>query len=144
MLFASVHLLPYWTIPAALASAAGLIWYWMQLGRPNVPVSRRRIRRISTAIMFLSLPLMVYGLSFADRITQPRQYIIAWTMAMFMMLIVIAIACLDGINSLLLHQRQAHEEVTETARELRRALRRRAASRDWPGDDSPNGKEHHA
>ena len=144
MILAAVHLQPFWTIPPVLAAGAMLIWYWFRLGQLQAPPSRRRIRRWSVVIMFFSLPVLVRGLSFADRDAEPQQYIITWTIALLMMLLIIAAACLDAINTLRLHQRQLSDEALRSAQELRQAIAHHRALRDWPRQDTPNGKEKHA
>src|SRR5688500_14731653 len=127
LFLATVHLHPAWTLPIGAAASAWIVWYWVRLGQPNVPVSRRNIRRTSLAFMIAALAAIVVGLSFVDRVAQPRQYVIVWTAAMLIVFIVIATAGLDAMNNLRLLQRQAHEAATASAQELVHALQRRRA-----------------
>ena len=138
MLLAAVHLAPVWSIPIAVALSAALVWYWVHLGRGDVPASRRKMRRFSLAIMLLSLPMFVRALSFADPQTDQRGYAIAWTSATFMVLIVIVTALLDAMNNLRLHQEQRHEALHDAALDLAKAMRERKARSDQvprPADD---------
>jgi undecaprenyl pyrophosphate phosphatase UppP len=147
MLFAAVHLSPYVSLPIAAGLAAVMIWYWFRIGRPIVPVSRRKIRRFSIAVMLLSLPVFVRGLSFLDHQNpaDKQQYVMTWTIATFMLLMVVATALMDAINSLRLHQRHQHQAMHDTAAELANALQRRremeATGRAPASDDpaTPNG-----
>lgn len=113
------------TIPIAVVISAALVWYWVRLGRSDVPVSRRKIRRFSLVIMLLSLPMFVRALSFVDPAVDKRPYVLAWTACTFMVLVVLATALLDAVNSLRLHQNHRHEALREAAAQLAKALRDR-------------------
>jgi hypothetical protein len=146
MLLAAVHLSPYVSLPLAVALAAVMIWYWVRIGSASVPISRRKIRRFSIAIMFLALPVFVRGLSFLDHQNpaDKQQYVMTWTIATFMLFMVVATALIDAINSLRLHQRHQHQAMHAAAAELAEALQRRRemeAGRAPASDDpaSPNG-----
>ena len=125
MMLAAVHLSPAYTIPPAVALSALFVWYWTRLGLPEVPHSRRRVRRFSLALMLISLPMFVRALSFVDPLVDKRPYALAWTAVMFIVLLIIAAALMDAINNLRLHANQKHEEMMRAATELAIAIRRR-------------------
>lgn len=125
MFLAAVHLAPAFTMPPALALSAVCVWYWLRLGRSAVPVSRRKVRRFSLAIVLLSLPMAVRALSFVDPNLDKHGYAIAWTFVMLMVLLLVAAALMDAINNLRIHQQQKHDELTAAATDLALAIRDR-------------------
>lgn len=125
MLLASVHLSPIISLPMAALTLAWIVWYWMRLGRAHVPGSRRKLRRVSLAVMIALLPLLVAALSFLDPAQHQRQYVMAWTGAMLLIAILIVLAGLDAINTMRIVQQQTHEELREAAGELAEAIKAR-------------------
>lgn len=125
MLLAAVHLSPAVTAPIAIALSAVFVWYWIRLGREDVPDSRRMIRRFSLAVMLLSLPMFVRAASFVDPVVDKKPYVLTWTAATLMVLLVIVAALIDAVNNLRLHQRHQHEEMIRAASELATAIRNR-------------------
>jgi peptidoglycan/LPS O-acetylase OafA/YrhL len=109
-------------MPPAIGVAAWIAWYWMRLGRDSVPSSRRRIRRISLVLMLMLLSMLVGGLSIVDRQVEPNRYIIVWILALVVILMIVATAGLDAVNTMRLIQRQAHEAIAESARDLSAAI----------------------
>lgn len=146
MMLAAVHLSPAYTIAPAVALSALFVWYWMRLGLPEVPDSRRRVRRFSLVLMLISLPMFVRALSFVDPLVDKRPYALAWTAVMFIVLLIIAAALMDAINNLRLHANQKHEEMTRAATELAIAIRRRqseeAAGKRESAADSEASETH--
>ena len=114
------------------AAAAWILWYWVRLGRSDVPPSRRKLRRISLMLMLVLLPMLIGGLSIVDRQAEPNRYVMVWVLAMLVILMITATAGLDAMNSLRLIQRQAHESMAQSARDLSAAIaaRRRRQDRD--------------
>jgi hypothetical protein len=129
-LFGQVHLPAMFTIPPLALAAAGLVWYWLLLGRPNVPPSRRRIRRISIAIMLLGMPLLVRGVSFLDPAiqSQHRAYVTTWLLVLVFVLAVVVTAVFDIVNNLRLHHASTVDEMHDAALKLRDALHSQRAS----------------
>lgn len=125
VLLAAVHLSPALTVPIAIALSAVFVWYWIRLGRGDVPVSRRKIRRFSLAVMLIALPMFVRAASFVDPAIDKKPYVLAWTAATLMVLLVIVSALLDAANNLRLHQRLQHEEMIKAATELAKTIRER-------------------
>ncbi len=140
MILAAVHLSPAVTVSVALVISGLLVWYWLRLGSDRVPASRRKIRRLSLAVIVLSMPMLVRALSFVDPAVDKKAYVIAWTSVTFMVLLVIATALMDAINNLRLHQHQRNDAVMQAATDLALAIReRRQQERSSPAVDV-NGK----
>lgn len=123
--FAAVHLPPVVSIAIAIVTAAGLIWYWVRLSHADVPPSRRLIRRLSLMLMLLSLPTFVLALSFLDPQVQKREYVVAWTVAFSMVLLVMVTAAIDVGNTMRLMHRQAQDELRVAAKDLGDAIKNR-------------------
>ncbi len=74
------------TVPIAVVLAVAILWYWIALNKPDVPPSRRRIRRASTIVLLISLPVFVRALSFINQQVSPSQYVITWSMVLLLLL----------------------------------------------------------
>lgn len=136
-MLAAIHIHPAWTVLAAALLMAWILWYWMRLGRANVPATRRRVRRMSLAIMLVLTPITVGGLSVIDRQLEPQRYVIAWSMVILLIFMVMATAGLDAMNNLRLHRKQSHNAVAASARELARAIaKRRHGEHDQENESS--------
>lgn len=122
VILAAVHLAPLASITVAVALSAMLSWYLIRVGRADVPPSRRRIRRFSIVVMLVSLPVFVRGLSFIDPATDQRAYVTTWTLATFLVLVVIATAIMDAVNNLRLHQSQRRDAMHTAAIDLAKAM----------------------
>ena len=122
---AAVHVRPGFPIALAALVLLWTLWYWLRLGRPDVPTSRRRIRRFSMAVMLLSLPIFVTALSFIDPDIEQIRYIRTWTVALGMVGLVIISAVIDAMNNLRLHARMKQEAMHDTAAKLAGDLKRR-------------------
>lgn len=144
-LLCAVHLHPAISLLAAVAIAIWIVWYWRRLGMDDVPRSRRKIRRYSLATIALSLVFFVRVLSFIERATQPRQYMVTWSLALLMVMIVIAIALLDALNNLRLLHAYTTADMDQSARELIEAIDKRRTSSQASAEHEPlNGQEHHS
>jgi hypothetical protein len=104
-MLAVTHLHPALSLLPAAIIAGWIVWYWWRLSRPEVPPSRRKIRRISIFLMAMSLPMFVRALSFIDPAVEPRPYVMTWLMALLMVALVIGTALLDAVNNMRLHRR---------------------------------------
>jgi hypothetical protein len=132
MIAVLVH--PVVSTALAVVALAGLWWHWWAMGRPGVAPSRRRTRRPTTMLLLVALPLIVAGLSFIDLATQPRAFILTWTLVMVFMLLAMLGAAIDAVNSLRIHQAELDREVAKAAKELRDAARARQESAGQRGD----------
>jgi len=129
MTLAAVHLHPLATIIPALGLFTVIAWYWSRAGRAVVPASRRRIRRVSMALMLASLPLFVAGFSFIDGDVDHARYLVVWSIAIVLLGLIVLTAALDVLNNVRLHARQQEEEAIDAASELIEAMRRRGVER---------------
>ena len=121
---AAVHVDPRYTVPAAIVIAVLLIWYWRRLGRPGMQRRRRRVRRISLAIMLLSLPNFVRGLSFLDPSVDQAQYVVSWSVSIVLMALIFATACADALVTFSHRRRQYEREITAGGAEVLEAIRK--------------------
>lgn len=139
-MLAAVFVHPAWTLPPATLIALGLLWYWVRLGRPTVPPSRRRIRRWSLLIMLIGLGLLIWGLSFVDARVEPVKAVLIWSAATLMLLLVMAAAGIDALNNMRLHREAVQRDLHEAAVELAAALRERRNAPSSPeSSDAENG-----
>ncbi len=112
----AVHLPAAVTIPLALVVAGWIMWYWHRLAAPEVPDSRRRIRRASLIVMLVSQPILVQALSFANpHDTNPTAYVIAWLLVIFLVGLVLVTAGLDVLNTMRLQREQRRDRVIQAA-----------------------------
>jgi hypothetical protein len=119
----AVHAHPALTMPVALALMVPLCWYWMRLGREDVPASRRRIRRGSLILMAAILVLLVMGLSFVDDVQHQRGYVLTWTGAIVAVMLMIPVATIDAVNNMSLYRKHRSRMLTESTREILDAAR---------------------
>ena len=117
-MIAAVHISPWVTVPVAFVLASFLAWYWMLQGRPEVARTRRRIRRLSVAVMLISLPNFVRGLSFLDAEVHQVAYLVSWSMSLLLVLIVFVTACLDAMWTLRMDRRRLDTEMSKAAGDL--------------------------
>jgi len=128
MLAALVH--PAITIPAAAAAVALIAWYWLRLSAPDVPDTRRRLRRASMAVMVVFIFVSVGAMSFVNRQTNQSQFVVVWSIAIALLLIVVFIAFLDVLNNLRIHRRIAAAAAAEARARLTQAALEARQRRD--------------
>jgi undecaprenyl pyrophosphate phosphatase UppP len=132
-MLATVHVNPAMAAPLGAAAVGALLWYWARLGRPVVPASRRSIRRFVTAMMILTVPLLVLGASVHDPEVNHRSYILTWMGVLVMIAVIVLGALIDVVNNLRLYQQMVHDEITESLRRIAEAERRQHT----PGPEAP-------
>ncbi len=115
----AVHLPPALTIPIAIGLALWILWYWKCLDDPKVDAKRRRIRRASIVVMFVSLIPFVRALSFVDYQTNPTGYVISWLLVSFAIGLVVVTAILDTLNTVRMHHAEQIDEAGKASYELR-------------------------
>jgi 4-amino-4-deoxy-L-arabinose transferase-like glycosyltransferase len=114
-----------WTLPIALIAAASVVWYFVRLGDERVPPSRRRIRRLSLIGVLLTLPLLIVAMSVLDPQQHQRSFVLIWSVIFLLILLLMAVALLDLMNSLRLQNEALREELRDSAAELAEAMRKR-------------------
>lgn len=140
MLAALVH--PAITIPAAAAAVAMIAWYWRRLSLPEVPDTRRRLRRASLAVMVVFIFVCVGAMSFVSRQTNQSQFVVVWSIAISLLLAVVFIAFLDVLNNLRIHRRFAAEAAAQARARLAQAAleARQRREQDQAGRPEPRTK----
>lgn len=71
------------SVPAAIALAALLAWYFVRLGRAGVPRGRRRLRRASIACAMVALFPLVRALTFVHPHEDRVGWAVAWSIVLF-------------------------------------------------------------
>ena len=115
----TVHLPPALTIPPAIGLAIWIMWYWKRLDDPKVDAKRRRIRRASIVVMFVSLIPFVRALSFVNHQTDPSSYLISWFLVLFAIGLIVVTAILDSFNTVRLHHVEQIDEAAQASYQLR-------------------------
>jgi len=123
LLLAATHLSPWICVPFGAAAGLGLGVLWWKFGGPQVPASRRRIRRVSTVVALILVPILVAGLCFIDPNTTPRHYAEVWTLAIALVFVLVLLAVVDVLNSVRLHANDHFRETDAAGRELDEAMR---------------------
>lgn len=89
-------MVPAWiSIPVALAVAGALVWYFARLGRPDVPRSRRWVRRASVVCALAGLPALVRALTFVHPHEDRAGWALAWSMALLALVAWATLAVVD-------------------------------------------------
>lgn len=71
------------TVPAAIALAAVLAWYFARLGRADVPRGRRILRRASVACALVALVPLVRALTFVHPHEDRVGWAVSWSIVLF-------------------------------------------------------------
>lgn len=109
------HMVPWWiSTPVAVAVGAALVWYFVRLGRGDVPTERRVVRRLSIVCALGALIPLVRGLTFAHPHEDRVGFALAWSMT----LLAICGCLLLSIIDFMLTARRGVREY----RELRRSV----------------------
>lgn len=128
-LFPASHLPPAIAVFGGVIVMLAVAWYWRRLDAPDVPETRRRIRRASMIVMLIAMPLFVYGAGFADHRADPQRYAVIWAGAISLLLLVIFAAFIDMLNNLRIHRADAARASAMTRAALIEAARGIAAAR---------------
>ncbi len=123
-MLAFVHISPWISVPGLIVLGLIIVGYWLRLGRASVPESRCTIRRISLALMMLSLPVLGKGLSFLDPKVEATSYLRTWTVAFILLGLVVISALVDAMNSVRLIQHEQKREMLEAAKSLHEELKK--------------------
>ncbi|GEM_PF-3650286 len=130
-----------WTAPAAVLVVGVLIMYWRRLRPRGIPPSRRRIRRANTMVQFTLTFMLVYALSIADGDRRPGQFTAAWIGVVLLILLTIAFAIVDSLNTMRLHRRMQKNLHRQAIQDLGAAKKPDALSRPDGDDESTDHHE---
>jgi len=109
VLIAARHLHPTVAVVLAVILSAAIVVYWVRLGRPAVPSSRRLVRRVSLGLMLLTLVPLVRGTGFLDPDVHHAAYLRSWAMVLLGVGAIVLTASIDAINSIRLIQRERQD-----------------------------------
>lgn len=139
MMLAAVHLSPVVTITVAAFVAAWVVWYWQRLSKPDVPPSRRLIRRLSLVVVTAALPVFIAAASFFTAEADGVAYVRIWTAAMALLGLIVLLAMIDVVNNLRLHRIEYAAHRAQSLRELAEAITKKEANERSPAEDSEGG-----
>ena len=90
------YMVPAWiTVPVACIAGVAIVWYFVRLGRPDVPRERRWVRRISLVLVGAALIPLVRGLTFAHPHEDRSAFAIAWAMVLLLVVASLVLAVVD-------------------------------------------------
>ncbi|MCH2162805.1 MAG: hypothetical protein MK085_13145 [Phycisphaerales bacterium] len=120
---AQAHLPAMFTVPAVVLIGYVCVHYWVRLGRSDTPSPRRRVRRISLAIVMVELVMLLAASSLIDPSTRPTPYVVAWTIAMFLLIALVVLALLDYVTTVRLHVAAMSSEIEDETAKIRLAMK---------------------
>lgn len=123
-MIAAVHIQLPITLPLAGLVAMALWAYWRRLGEPDIQPDRKRIRRVTTAVMGLCVPLLVLGLSVYDPVVAQRGYLLTWSAVIALLVVVLLGAMFDMANNLRLHRQGLEHDIRHSLRRIDDATKR--------------------
>lgn len=122
MHLATTHFEPLVAVGLASVIILAMAWYWPRLSRPEMPVTRRRIRRASLLIGLLGLIAATLGFGIIDPDARPMPYFAAWGAASLAIFVVVMLALLDALVSLRMHRTAMTSMRRERAATLGKAI----------------------
>ena len=88
------------TLPSGLLAMSLLVAHMGVLGRDEgMDATRQRIRQANGVVMMLLVPILIAGLSVVEPNRSPSAWVVAWTVCVFLVLVMIAMAMLDALNT---------------------------------------------
>jgi len=103
----------YVTLPTGLIVMVLLAGHLTALARvEGMDQTRQRIRQANGVVMMILAALLVTGLSVIDPRRDPSAWILTWTVCIFLVLVMIAMATLDALNTVRI-ARERREELRE-------------------------------
>ncbi|MGH7131114.1 MAG: hypothetical protein ACREJO_04120 [Phycisphaerales bacterium] len=113
-------LAPGWVVApvCALAMLATAAHVWA-VQRAEMPASRRRIRTVTGLVLLVMWPLLGIALSGVDTADR-RRFVLVWMVVMGLVVMAIALAVLDMLNSARLAVREKRELMKAMREELKK------------------------
>jgi hypothetical protein len=109
------HMIPALvSVPIACVLAITLLWYFARLGRSDVPVLQRRVRRTGIVFALAALVPLVRALTFVH----PHEDRVAWATAWSVVLLALVLWFLLAIVDVILVLRGGIREYSELKREV--------------------------
>ena len=88
---------PWASISVAAVALALLAWYFVRLGRSEVPAGRRRLRRASVVLLTLGLAPLVRALSLVHPHEDRIGFAVAWSSVLFVVIAALVLAVVDVV-----------------------------------------------
>lgn len=89
-------MVPWWiSVPVAVLLAVALVWYFLRLGRADVPRGRRWLRRASAVVALVGLGPLVRALTFAHPHEDRVAFAVAWSSVLFVLVVCLLLAVVD-------------------------------------------------
>lgn len=85
------------SVPVALILAAILVWYFVRLGRGDVPAALRRVRRIGIGFALASILPLIRALTFVHPHEDRAGWAAAWAVASLALLAWFSLAVIDVV-----------------------------------------------
>lgn len=99
-------LMPGWfVLPVATVLMLLLTAHALALAGSAMDPRRRRIRLANNVLMMVATPLIAYGFGIVDP-QDGRRFVLVWTVAPLLLLMVIALAVADMVNTMALTRRE--------------------------------------
>ncbi len=97
------------SLPLAAVAMITVAVHLLVVERRTRNFTRRRIRLANGWLMLFSIPLVAAGFSFIDPNTRPRMFMIVWLSVLGLVLMSIALAVADMINTMIAARHAATE-----------------------------------
>jgi len=99
-------LLPAWVVlPVAAFMLLVVAIHLMLLLKSDMPASRRRIRTLNGWLMLFLVPIGAAAFGVVSP-SDPKLFVLIWTIVILMLVLLIALAVLDMVNTTRLHRRE--------------------------------------
>ncbi|MBX3380088.1 MAG: hypothetical protein KF805_08320 [Phycisphaeraceae bacterium] len=102
----SAPLLPAWVVlPVAAIMLLVVATHLMVLLRSDMPASRKRIRTLNGWIMLFLVPIGAAAFG-VESPSDPRLFVLVWSIVILMLVLLIGLALLDMMNTTRLYRRE--------------------------------------
>lgn len=118
-------------MPVAGLALLVLAAHVVSLAKSDMPASRRRIRVSNGLLMMFAVPLAAYAFSIVS-VDRPRAFALAWMLVAGLLVLIVALAVVDLLNTFRLHRaerRHIRRELSHTLRNEVAALRQQRDAR---------------
>ncbi len=91
---------PWLAIPLGALLMGLVAWHAASIENSKEPTSRKRIRIMNGWVMLVCIPLLVAGFSLINPDSRPRLFAMVWLGASSLILLCVALAVADALNTL--------------------------------------------
>lgn len=107
---------PLVTIPLALMAMLLVSAHVTITQASSAPPSRKRIRIANGWVMLIALPLLAAGMSLVSADRQPRLFALTWLVVVLLLVLAVALALLDVLNTVRLARLERRRNIIEFAK----------------------------